>query len=109
MAFPPYEIRDIALLFVEDESHARDLLARVISMNYPGLQLYAADNGAVGLELFRRHNPDIVVTDISMPVMNGIQMAKEIKAIAPEVVIVAVTAHTDASYLLSAIETGIHR
>jgi diguanylate cyclase (GGDEF)-like protein/PAS domain S-box-containing protein len=109
MAFPPYEIQDIALLFVEDEPYARDTLTRMLSLNYPGLRLYAAENGAVGLELFRTHRPDIVVTDISMPVMNGIQMARKIKEIEPEVDIVAVTAHNDASYLLSAIETGIHR
>jgi diguanylate cyclase (GGDEF)-like protein/PAS domain S-box-containing protein len=104
----PYEIRDVALLNVEDEPDARDMLSRMLAMNYPGLQLHVAENGVVGLELFREHRPDIVMTDINMPVMNGIQMAREIKAIDPEAVIVAVTAHSDTSYLLSAIEIGIH-
>lgn len=103
-----YEIRDLSLLFVEDEVEAREMLTRMLGMNYPGLNLYVAENGAAGLELFRELRPEIVMTDINMPVMNGIAMAREIKAIDPEATIVAVTAHSDTSYLLSAIEIGIH-
>jgi diguanylate cyclase (GGDEF)-like protein/PAS domain S-box-containing protein len=104
----PYTIRDIALLYVEDEPEARDMLSRMLAMNYPGLRLHVADNGVSGLELFREFRPEIVLTDLNMPVLTGIQMAREIKALDPEAVIVAVTAHSDSSYLLSAIQIGIH-
>jgi len=104
----PHDISDVSLLYVEDEADARDMLSRTLAMNYQGLRLHVAENGSAGLKMFREERPDIVMTDINMPVMNGIQMAKEIKAIEPEVVIVAVTAHSDTSYLLSAIEIGIH-
>ena len=103
-----YEIRDIALLLVEDEIEAREMLSRMLAMNYPGIKLYAGENGVAGLELFREFRPEIVMTDINMPVMNGIAMAREIKAIDPEAIVVAVTAHSDTSYLLSAVEIGIH-
>jgi len=102
-----YEIRDLSLLFVEDEVEARDMLARMLGMNYPGLRLYVAENGIEGLELFRELRPEIVMTDINMPLMNGIAMARQIKQLEPEVTIVAVTAHSDTTYLLSAIEIGI--
>ena len=108
MAAVHYDVRDISLLFVEDELEARGMLSRMLGMNYPGLTLYVAENGASGLELFREFRPEIVMTDINMPVMNGIAMAREIKNADPEAVIVAVTAHSDTSYLLSAIEIGIH-
>jgi diguanylate cyclase (GGDEF)-like protein/PAS domain S-box-containing protein len=108
MAPVPYEIRDIALLFVEDEPVARSTLSRMLARNYPGLWLHVAEDGVAGLALFRENRPGIVVTDINMPGMNGIQMAREIKKIEPEVVIVAVTANNDTSCLLSAIEIGIH-
>ena len=108
MAPFPYTIRDIALLYVEDESEARNMLSRMLAVNYPGLVIQVAENGESGLELFRQLRPQIVLTDINMPVMNGIQMAREMRAIEPEVAIVAVTAHSDTSYLLSAIEIGIH-
>jgi YesN/AraC family two-component response regulator len=79
MALFPYEIQYIALLLVEDEPNARDMLKAMLARNYPGLRVYAAENGADGLDLFREHHPEIVVTDISMPVMNGIQMTREIR------------------------------
>jgi diguanylate cyclase (GGDEF)-like protein/PAS domain S-box-containing protein len=103
-----YGLLDISVLYVEDELEAREMLSRMLAMNYPGMKLYLADNGAAGLELFKQIKPQIVMTDINMPVMNGIAMAREIKAIDPDAVIVAVTAHSDTSYLLSAIEIGIH-
>jgi diguanylate cyclase (GGDEF)-like protein/PAS domain S-box-containing protein len=104
----PRPVRNISLLFVEDEAEAREMLNRMLGLNYPGLKLYLAQDGSQGLELFRAHRPEIVLTDINMPVMNGIAMAREIKGIDPEATIVAVTAHSDTSYLLGAIETGIH-
>jgi len=107
MAYP-YPIHDIALIYVEDEPESRAMLSRMLAANYPGLSIREAENGAAGLALFRENRPQIVLTDINMPVMNGIQMAREMSALDPEVVVVAVTAHSDTSYLLSAIEIGIH-
>jgi len=105
----PYDASGIALLYVEDESDARGMVSRMLAMNYPTLTLYAAENGVAGLATYREHRPEIVVTDINMPVMDGIRMSREIKAIAPEALIIAVTAHSDTSYLLNAIDIGIHR
>lgn len=104
----PYDIGGIALLYVEDEADASSMVSKMLAMNYPKLKLYTAENGAVGLDLYREHAPDIVVTDINMPVMDGIRMSREIKSINPEANIIAVTAHSDTSYLLNAIEIGIH-
>ena len=102
-----HPVRDVALLFAEDEVEARDMLTRMLGLNYPGLKIYLAENGAVGLELFREFRPQLVMTDINMPLMNGIAMARQIRELEPEVTIIAVTAHSDTSYLLSAIEIGI--
>ena len=104
----PYDLRGITLLYVEDEADASNMVSKMIVMNYPQVALHTAENGAVGLEMYREHAPDIVMTDINMPVMDGIRMARERKSIDPEAHIVAVTAHSDTSYLLSAIEIGIH-
>jgi len=104
----PYDLSGIALLYVEDEADARSMVSRMLAMNYPKLTLYDAEHGAAGIEMYREHEPEIVVTDINMPVMDGIRMSREIKALNPEARIIAVTAHSDTSYLLSAIEIGIH-
>jgi len=104
----PYDLSGIGLLYVEDEADARGMVSKMLAMNYPKLTLLSAENGAVGLELYREHTPEIVVTDINMPVMDGLRMSREIKALTPEALIIAVTAHSDTSYLLNAIEIGIH-
>src|SRR6185369_15652837 len=98
---------DISILYVEDEPEARELVVSALAHKIGTLRLYTAENGEAGLALYRQHLPDIVITDINMPVMDGIQMGKEIKSLNPEAIIIAVTAHSDTSYLLGAIETGI--
>lgn len=95
------------LLYVEDEAVSREFLRRIIARKYPDLELFVAENGAAGLELFREQRPDIVLTDMGMPVMDGIQMSREIKALDAETVIIAVTAHNDFKYLQNSIEIGI--
>ena len=98
---------DISILYVEDEPEPREMVGRVLALQLRSLRLYTAENGEAGLALYRKHRPDIVITDINMPLMDGIRMGNEIKSLNPEAIIIAVTAHSDTSYLLDAIETGI--
>ncbi len=55
----------------------------MIPLKFPDVELYTAENGKAGLDIFHEHAPDIVITDINMPVMDGIKMATEIKAAPP--------------------------
>ena len=66
-----------------------------------------AENGQDGLSIFVKDRPDIVVSDISMPLMSGLEMAKHIKALSPDTPIIIVTAHSDAHLLIGAIEIGV--
>ncbi len=70
-------------------------------------ELYIAKNGREGLELYKHFRPDIVVTDIQMPEMNGLSMAADIRAINPEQPIVILSAYNDVEYLFRALELGI--
>jgi YesN/AraC family two-component response regulator len=97
----------MALLCVEDDEATRAMLHSSLSLSYQGLEVYSAENGAEGLRLFNEHRPAIVITDISMPVMDGIQMAFEIKRLDPETIIIAVTALSDTINLHQAIGVGI--
>jgi PAS domain S-box-containing protein len=108
MAKKGYTRSRISILYVEDDPDNRDLFARMIPMKYPELQLLTAENGKTGLELFREHLPDIVITDINMPVMDGVSMSAGIKAIQPDAVIIIVSAYCDANYLLKSIDIGIN-
>ncbi len=97
----------VSILYVEDEPDTRSILVSVITRRYPGVQLHTAENGVTGLELFKEHPADIVITDINMPLMDGISMAREVKALKPETIVIALTAHCDTKLLLNAIEIDI--
>lgn len=97
-----------SMLCVEDDAAARELLHAALAAEYPGVTVYCAANGADGLKLFKQRRPRIVVTDISMPEMDGIRMAAEMRSIEPETVVIAVTAVSDKAYLFDSIAVGVN-
>lgn len=96
-----------SVLLVEDEEGARICLGRLLGMKFPEVVIYAADNGRMGLDLYRRHMPDLVITDISLPEMNGIELAQAIRAQNPEARLIALSAHSDTDHLVDAAESGV--
>ena len=97
----------ISILYVEDVPDSRDMLADIMRYRYPDVQLFVADNGETGIELFTRYKPDIVVTDINMPINDGLSMASEIKSLVPSTEIVVLTAYSETKHLIRAIEIGV--
>ena len=96
---------DIAILYVEDEPAAREEILFFLQRKVR--EVFAAANGSEGLDLFREKRPDLVVTDIRMPVMDGLEMAGRIREIDREVKIIVTSAHGDTAYLMKAIDVGI--
>ncbi len=94
-----------SILLVEDEPKVQFELKRFLQRYCS--EVITANNGEEGLKLFKIHAPDIVVSDIKMPKMNGIDMAKNIKKLSPTQMIVFTTAHNDNSYFLEAIEMQV--
>jgi diguanylate cyclase (GGDEF)-like protein/PAS domain S-box-containing protein len=92
---------------VEDEAGTRDLFKGIIAWKYPELEIFVAENGAQGVKLFREKRPDVILTDLSMPVMDGFQMVREIKEFNTETIFIAISGQNNPYYLLNAIETGI--
>ncbi|MEZ4600518.1 MAG: response regulator [Syntrophotaleaceae bacterium] len=95
----------ISILCVEDEPITRQFLSAIISMKFPEQKVYTADNGREGLELFMKIGAPIVLTDISMPVMDGISMAREIRSFNPEACIIALSAHNSYDCLNGDVDT----
>lgn len=85
----------LSILVVEDDALIRKLLKTIIALKFPGVLLLSAENGKRGLDLFKAHVPEIVITDIKMPVMDGIRMAWEIRSIKADTRIIVVTAYDD--------------
>ncbi len=96
-----------SILLVEDDETAREILVNVFSIKFPEITFLVADNGKSGLESFQKHSPVMVITDVNMPVMDGICMAREIKAIAPGVKLIILTAISDKHILESSLSVGI--
>ena len=87
-----------SLLIVEDDKVICEMIAKVIQRKYREVTIYCAGNGQIGVELFKEHRPDIVITDINMPVMDGIEMAAGIKGIQPDAHLIVMTAYSDKAY-----------
>ncbi|MDR2638286.1 MAG: response regulator, partial [Helicobacteraceae bacterium] len=98
-------LSELKVLFVEDDHGVLDAIAKILG-RYVG-ELYVATNGKEGLHIFSLYKPDIVVTDIKMPVMDGLKMAREIRKINPDAPVVIVSAFNEAEYVAGAIELGV--
>ena len=99
----------ISTLFVEDDPAVRELLYTALTEQYPDMLVYCAKNGDEGLQLFNEYSPTIIITDIAMPIIDGIQMATEIKLLDPDAIIIVLTAFSDSAVLLRAIKIGINQ
>ena len=97
----------VSVLYVEDDRQTLEKVSEMLKRRVA--PLYVAADGREGLELFKRHTPDMVITDIRMPVMDGLEMATRIKAINNDVPIILTTAHNDEEYLIKSIDIGIDK
>ena len=100
------EKHDLKILFVEDDDLMRNTISNVLEKNAETVIL--APNGEEGLELFKQEEPDIVITDIMMPVMNGLEMIHEIRRLGSNVKIVVVSAYSEKENFLKSIALGVN-
>lgn len=105
----PKELKEaaqgISILYVEDDKELRQNTLRLLSSLFP--QVDTADNGLEGLKRFKENSYDIIITDINMPLMNGVIMTREIKKDHPRQIIIVISAHDEAKYLLELINLGV--
>lgn len=97
----------VSILLAEDDKIIRTLLKTIIHQRFPAVPVFLAENGWAGVELFTRHAPKIVITDINMPGMNGIEMAREIRSIGAATRIIVVTAYDEAEVYAAFNKIGI--
>jgi DNA-binding response OmpR family regulator len=98
-------LKELKILLVEDEEKLSTLLKNAIGESFASFTV--ASNGAEGLEIFKRVSPDIVITDIMMPIMSGLEMAKEIKKIDANTPIIILSAYSETEKFLDAIDVGV--
>jgi diguanylate cyclase (GGDEF)-like protein len=98
-------LKKLNLLYVEDDETVNMIFSSIFEKY--AKNIYSAFNGEEGLEIFKNNHIDIVISDIQMPKMNGIKMAKEIRKIDETTSIIFTTAFGDSEYLKEAIEIGV--
>lgn len=77
------------ILVIDDEPTALDLLRRILEMN--GYEVAVAKNGQEGVELFEQHPCDLVITDMVMPIKDGLQTILDLRMEAPELPVIAIS------------------
>ena len=89
------------LLLIDDE----EVILRVLSMSLrsDGYEVITADKRQEGLELFEKDSPSIVLTDIRMPGMDGLEVLKQVKAMQPEAEVIIITGHGDIDAAIEAL------
>jgi CheY-like chemotaxis protein len=94
------------VVIVDDAADLRELL--VFALNRDGRLEVLADvgDGKLGVEAVHRHRPDLVLMDVSMPVMDGLTATREIKASFPDLPVVILTGYGDARVAAEATTSG---
>jgi DNA-binding response OmpR family regulator len=96
------DFSNLTILYVEDEE-----LIRKNAVEYLGricARVLEAEDGFEALKVYEKHKPDIIISDINMPRINGLEMAKKIRQNDKSTPIIIATAHTQTEYLIKAVE-----
>ncbi|KJR40463.1 response regulator receiver modulated diguanylate cyclase [Candidatus Magnetoovum chiemensis] len=100
-------LKDLTILYVEDDDSVRESLDMFLKRRFK--HVLTAPDGRSGLNMFKEHRPDIVITDLQMPIMNGLEMSASIKEISKDTPIIVTTAFSEMPYLVKSIELGIEK
>ncbi|MFY9075815.1 regulator [Malaciobacter mytili] len=95
----------IKILYVEDDKHTREEIKYFLEKRVE--KLYLAENGEEGFNLYKEVNPDIIITDLQMPKLSGIEMSKLIRKENSNIPIIITTAFNDLDYLFEGINIGV--
>jgi two-component system, OmpR family, response regulator VanR len=95
------------ILYIEDDEGVRTVNSRFLNRMFN--ELYEAKDGEEGYSLYKKYHPDIILTDIKMPKLDGISLAKKIREKDKTTKIIISTAFSEKNYLLDAIELNLEK
>ena len=98
--------KNLRLLYVEDDPDTRNMTSMILDMFFDNIVLGV--DGQDGLEKFKENDIDLIITDINMPNLNGLEMCKEIREIDEDIPIIVISAHNEYSFFLDSIHLGIN-
>jgi len=94
------------ILIIDDEKPTLSMLRLLLEDAYD-FEVFTAESGDAGIDLFEKERPSIVFTDIKMPGINGLEVHKRLKAIDPEVRVIVMTGHGDQNLTEKALSQGV--
>ncbi|MCI1208491.1 MAG: response regulator [Treponema sp.] len=97
-----------SILLVDDESPVRHMIrASIVWEDYGFFVIDEAENGLEALELIQEKNPDVVITDIKMPYMDGIALIRELRKTHPTTTVIILSGYDEFSYAQNAVQLGV--
>ncbi len=100
-----FQTKNLSLLYIEDEKFIRENAVLFLEDQFK--IIYEAEDAIKGFEIYNTQKPDIIITDISMPCMSGLELCEKIRLIDQKTPIIITTAHADTHYLLKAVELNL--
>ena len=98
---------DFSILYIEDDNLTQKIIVNVLGKRFN--EIFIASDGVEGIKLYHEKKPDIILSDISMPNLNGIEMTREIKRHNPKQKVALFTGYNDIVYLNKAINIGVDK
>lgn len=96
------QLRGFTLLYAEDEAGIQNNIHEILDCMFK--EIYLAKDGEEAYKIYLEKKPDLIITDIKMPKMTGLELIKKIRETNPKVRVIITSAHTDLNYLLDATE-----
>ncbi len=100
-------LKNLTVLLVENNSDSKKIIYDILIDNFE--KVITAQNGDEGLKKFKKYNPNMVITNVFMPIIDGLDMAKCIKEISKDTPIIILSTHCEKETLLKAIDVGIDK
>ncbi|MCF6308065.1 MAG: sigma-54 dependent transcriptional regulator [Flavobacteriaceae bacterium] len=94
------------ILIIEDEAAIRRVLTRILSEENKDYLVSEAEDGLIGIELIKKENFDLILCDIKMPKMDGIEVLEAVKKIKPEIPVVMISGHGDLDTAVNSMRLG---
>lgn len=99
------EFKNLTILYAEDDLIIQENISKILKLLF--LEVYIASNGKEALELFNKYNPNIILSDFIMPILNGYELTCEIRKVCDKVPIVILSNYTDKEKLLKCIPLNL--
>lgn len=100
----------VKVVIIDDDPHSVDLVQRYIKKSYPHVECFGTSKGSIGLELIESKIPDLIILDIEMPEMSGLEVLQKIKSHASKdiktIPVIMVTVVNDRKSISKAVEQG---